>query len=56
MSLNFSDLIRLLNWIGTDDLQIFLIAKCSTKNHSVSLPETISLFALYSKNLQATHT
>ena len=41
----------------------FLAAKCSTINHSVSKGgsksvslKLLSLFALYSKNLQATHT
>ena len=40
-------------------ISIFLAAKCSTKNQSVSLHVlfgAISFFAIYSKNLQATHT
>ena len=42
--------------------ELFLAAKCSPQNHSVSLPlafsclYTFSLSAIYSKNLQATHT
>ena len=41
-------------------MSTFLAANCSTKNHyvsqSVCLGEAISFFAIYSKNLQATHT
>ena len=41
-------------------VKLFLAAKCSSNNHFVSLPvslsEAISFFAIYSKNLQATHT
>ena len=34
----------------------FLAAKGSNKNHFGSLPVSMNFFAIYSKNLQATHT